>query len=970
LGLDWRRDEVLSPSGLATLGVYRDLVSPEIGLLAVSTEAYAGLRSTRPDGGLRVFLNLPALRVSAGADYNIPDDRAAFALALTMPVRRGGIFRGGTLLRAEWTAAPLSAVRASVIVPVRQPSAGRTRPLRDHVTVSEREVNGPTPAPPVPELRAALGNVRTGARRLTHLVMPYLDGPGADPRAALRPLLEELRHTPELPGADGPGLGVEAVVRAYHAELTRAFSTAVSGRELLPGATTPEGELAAELARTSLRQHVLYPYDRLLGQKKDRETLPWLATHARGTFARLMLSRLSLPEVRQDALLRVFEHLLETIRDIEHETLERWGDSRLAWLPLQLGLRPEDHDTQVELDAVLEGVVGARFTDGNRVWYVVNQQFQTEVIRSITDARDYHVLWVHDFSGHNEPGIPDALSQRDVVEAYFRALIDRVREYDQRQRLPVYMIFLDQHYYEANRGRMWLDLLERPLGPIPRLPRGFERFTALLAQRQQELRSAIEGSRLLQAEARQYGTEWLGNQIKVHVSITNPADPSFWSRQIIPVLGIPDNLMRDHRKIVFYDISEDDPYRGLAMYTGMGIGEHYLGEEWEDRAIMVQGPAVLALKAQARMLLEGQGLAGNRMPYVLRPRGQAPEYQLMVDAEVARRRSVGSRMQRAVELHNGTGFRDKQVTVAKAVLYGLMPPGSVIKVPDALWGSALYASLLTGSALRGCRVLFVAPSLGSAPASSWASMGIAHELFARLIVLQQELGPELEAAGGMLKTGIYSPGVGVGNVIGRFATAWDNARRTPFLRRLFPVSARVDSLLKTLDEPSPVLQPAPDAVLPPPPTPKLHLKANFFASREGWDSLLARPEIEPMLLGYIGQLLRTAPRDFDVRAAGDSLAVISDQLEAGYRQSLEPERRDRMLYFLMVGSGNQDYRSMLMDGEAMMLLSGWSGIVGIIDISLIISLSVWVDDLEMLDALLPPPTPFKRSVARWLRFAF
>mgnify|MGYP003471833463 CR=1 FL=1 len=45
---------------------------------------------------------------------------------------------------------------------------------------------------------------------------------------------------------------------------------------------------------------------------------------------------------------------------------------------------------------------------------------------------------------------------------------------------------------------------------------------------------------------------------------------------------------RDHRKIVFYDVSEDDPYRGMAMFTGMGIGEHYTGAHWEDRALMLQ----------------------------------------------------------------------------------------------------------------------------------------------------------------------------------------------------------------------------------------------------------------------------------------------------------------------------------------------------------------------------------------------
>jgi len=39
----------------------------------------------------------------------------------------------------------------------------------------------------------------------------------------------------------------------------------------------------------------------------------------------------------------------------------------------------------------------------------------------------------------------------------------------------------------------------------------------------------------------------------------------------------------------------------------------------------------------------------------------------------------------------------------------------------------------------------------------------------------------------LIKTGIYSPGFGVQEVDRRFVAAYRNARRTPFLRRLFPL---------------------------------------------------------------------------------------------------------------------------------------------------------------------------------------
>jgi hypothetical protein len=936
-------------------------------VLAASAEGYGGLRSSQFDAGLRALAQVPILKLSVGGDYNLRDGRLGLLLGVTVPIHRGGIFGGGSMLRAEWSPGALAAVRASILVPVHNAFAGRTRPRTDRVEVAPRAGAAAARPAPAPGLDSALGNVRAAVQRLGHVVVPYLDQPGEDPRAALEPFIAELRSPSPVPGVTGPGLQIEGLVRAYHAELDRAFSIAVSSQAVPEGATTPEGLLAAAQARETLRDHVLYPYDRLLGQWKTESTIKGLAAYARGNFARDVVSLTSLPPERETAVLYVFEQLLGAVMDLEHEARGRWGDSRIVWLPLQLGLRPEDHDTQAKLDAIIEAVVGVRFTDGNRVWYVVNEQFQAEVTRSIRQAEEYHVLWIHDFRGRNDKGQPDALALRYVVDVYLRTLAQRIREYDLRRRLPVYMIFLDEHYYEANRGHLWLDVLERPLEKGPDLPRGFEALADTIRSGQQELREAIGGSRLLQAEAKQYGEKWLRNLVKVHVSITNPADQSFWSRQIVPLLGVPDNLMRDHRKLVFYDISEDDPYRGLAIYTGMGIGEHYTGPTWEDRALLVQGPGALSLKVQARRLLQGQGLTGVRLPYPLRARPLGPGYEAAVEAEIARQHGGG---QRAVELHNGTGFQDKQVSVAKATLYNLMPAGSVVKVPDSLWGNALYAALLAGSALRGCRVLFVAPSLAAAPDPTWPSMTLAHDLFTRLIVLQQEFGPELEAAGGMLKTGIYNPGVGVQEVGARFAGAYRNARRTPFLRDLFPVDSSIDTLLAHVRE---LLPPAMADTGPPLPgrevMPKLHLKANFFASQEGWDSLIVRPELKQILEAYLAQLVRTDPRQYDARAAADALAVASQRLASVFRTTLSPAQREHVMYYLLIGSANEDYRSMLMDGEASVLLSGWSGVVGLIDFSLIVNLSVWIDDLEMLDALIPPPTALQRTLARRVRFA-
>ena len=84
------------------------------------------------------------------------------------------------------------------------------------------------------------------------------------------------------------------------------------------------------------------------------------------------------------------------------------ADSRLLWIPLQLALKPEQHDTQQELDAILSRAQGTPLVGGNLVFYWNGQQWQLTLHRSILAARDYHVLWLHDFDGVDHGGDADS----------------------------------------------------------------------------------------------------------------------------------------------------------------------------------------------------------------------------------------------------------------------------------------------------------------------------------------------------------------------------------------------------------------------------------------------------------------------------------------------------------------------------------------------------------------------------------
>jgi hypothetical protein len=947
-------------SGLASLGVYRDIGSPVVGALAVGGEFYGGWRSTELDGGARFLLTIPAFLLGGGVDYNLLDEDLDFLLRLDLPVRRGGIFGRASVLRLQYLPTRHHSFAVGVSVPMWGKSLGKTRPLHDHVRLPKREPKRLEDYSPESELVQDLAIIRERARWIAQLCMPFAEPREGDPHKAMAGAIARTHaHVIATDSLFPQGHSFAEEIRVYHASLDHAFSLASGGAPLAGGRSTALGREISARAREILLDDVIFPYNTLLGQRKKNDTLIGSIAVAQTGFGRWLLAESDLPRDEVRASFYVFQTLCDIVEENRADLRERWEDSRFVWLPLQYGLKPDEHDTQAEMDAILARAVDAPFTYGNRVWYVINEQFQWEMARSVRRAEDYHVLWVHDFRGRNSQGEPDELAYHHVLN-YLTSLAERVEGYDESGKLPIYMIFLDQHYFEANKSRMWMRLLREPLDEDVDLRGISAEWEATLRKMQQRLQRAVEESQLLRIETSQFGEKWLRNRIKVHINITNPADLSFRSLHAIGILPVPDNIMRDHRKIAFYDITEEDPFRGMAMVTGMGIGEHYAGANWEDRAIMCKGPGALAVKHAARELLRNQGFEPDEIPVPLRRLRRPANYDSLVAAEIASQPERLDWTGGLLQLHNETGYNSKPINVAKAVQYTLMPTGSMLKVPDSLWQSYLYASMLTGSALRGCRVFVIAPALSTAPSSGAPQMGRAHELMGRLVVFRNGLADEIRATGGFMAVGLYKPEQGVGDWGGRFKQAATNSH--PELSRAYPIH---ESALEVARNAEAILDSvgyeirymtASDSLE----SPKLHLKANFFSSAEGWDKLLARPEWADVLRQYLISLAEqsgSGERRPNVRAIPEKLEQSAYQLAKGFLADLTPEERESVIYYLSVGSTNMDYRGMVMDGEVQLFIGGWESLSGLIDFLLLPGLCVIIETPEDLDELLPTADP-------------
>jgi hypothetical protein len=961
--LTWTREGEDRLGGVGVAGLYKDLFMPISGAFGVSAEGYvggigsAGSELGGWDGGARFFATSRLLFLNAGLDWNARLGKADFVLAFTPYFRRGGLFGTGGNFRIEWVPGRGNSWNLGFQVPL-EAHMGKTRPRERDARLPKA---GPSPRPDAglaDGTQAQIRELRDAGRWLILHANFFNDDDDSSNARAMEKFRADVESAKRLFRAtdalhpNGRSYALES--RHYDEAIDAAFASTVGPEQ---------GRAVADRASEILLDEVLLPYDRLIGRFKDPDTLGGFSERGRRAFGRALDASPGLDAPRRRAALAVFDEItrmLERAREVLKKEYE--GDERKVWMPLDLALRPEQQDSQEEIDAVVARALGRPFTRGNAIFPTNGSRFQLELVRSLYEARDYHVLWIHDFAGR-VGGRPDSVAHDVATKGYLPAMAKRVREYDTTGRIPAFFLFQTQFFYEGSGSRLYLSLLEDPLGCHLKLGEGQEKLEAEVRRAQEDLRRAVASSKRLQAEAREKGDGWLRKVIKVNVSVTFPADMSFRSSRVVDFLPFaPDSITLDHRKLFFYDVTEDDPGRGQALFSGTGVGSEYGGPTWDDRGLMASGPAILQLKAQARRLLRSQGFSESEVPGPLRERPLPPDYAALVDTRVATGHGA-----RALNVHNEVGFGDKEATLTQAILYTLAPPDTVIVAPDSLWASPFWAGQLAGAALRGCHVYVVAPSLDNAPAAGAPILARTREIFARLLEVRRIMAHEIAASGGHLRVGVYTRASLSGDTLSKIREAAEGLRRYPFLRDEFPMPP---GTIQMFDDVAGRLEaegykPLYIAAGTREGRPKMHRKTQLFVTRGALRAYADLPDVVGSLRDQLSGRARATANPVSILEEESPLETERPVLERMRREPL-PGTQDAV-YYLTVGSKNQDPRSAFLDGETALVVAGPWALVGYSDFLLLLSATTWVENEAELTKLIPVDAEKARKRGRLIR---
>jgi len=933
---------------------------PHLGIDLMSLELGAGRTKDEEFVDFGYFIRVPYFRL--GVEYIVPADDFTGVFTLQYALRRGGIFGGGEELRVDYRTRGNTLLVGIVLnEPFRK--YRKTRPTRKYANIPQ----GKTPKPSleiesdgVPDaLEQSLQKIEHSVEWLDRLLTPrFVRGDVAENAHEYRNHIRMPGHTFE--GEDS----------TYHSELVKAFMIVLDG-------DADRADKLAQRAEATIFEQVLVPYNHLFGAHKRPRLPTGYVSRASAVFDSLLAGSGDLDSADQVLAHEVFRRTVVAIAEAADESRMRWKTTsafwlqraQFTWLPLNYGLRPDQYDSQAEWDPIIAKLTGQTFTTTNNIEYLINEQFHPHLKKMIHETELYQVLVIHDFQQTTSEGKDDPMGWDMVADGYMRAIANAIKAIDrgERDKLPQYQLYIDQNFYVANNSYDIITYLENLYAPGTLTVKD-STIRQKVQDAHDEMVAAIEASptfSVLSEDEREH-------LFKVHVSVTNPWDPTF----------ALDISMRDHRKFAFRDVTERDPSKGVGILTGTGVGQHYQPPTWEDRAMLIKGPALLEMKQAVRRLCESQDFDEDEVPEFLRDQPLPDDYEQQCQT------LWKERDWRAPVLlaFNDTGFGKKIATVMRAAIYNLAPKGSVLVAIDSLWLSDFWAGMFISAALRGAHVYGVAPSPVNAPAAAAFMMFLAYENLGMLFEANGFFEDDLESQDGQIHVGLYNHDQSVDDPIGRGSAMLAGMDKYPFIREDFPFpQAYYDLIRQKLDELtalSPKTAEAADTTsLEDQDTvkPFLHMKTQFFGTQLGM-KILGEEEWVAVLEKYLDIREQQVsgetspgltPKALVVRdAATDRSTLVADFL--AHLETLPREERDKVIFAFTIGSMNQDRRGMISDGEVLACIANYPALLGVLDMSFILATSAWPSESEEFKELFPQPdlSTTLKKLTRYLQDIF
>jgi hypothetical protein len=382
----------------------------------------------------------------------------------------------------------------------------------------------------------------------------------------------------------------------------------------------------------------------------------------------------------------------------------------------------------------------------------------------------------------------------------------------------------------------------------------------------------------------------------------------------------------------------------------------------------MRGPVTLEARRAVRAALTRNGLSPERIPEPLKA--------VSSPASAERRGNVGDYVGRALQVQNEVGFAHKASSVARAMLYNLTPPGSVIMVPDPMWLSDTWAGMLAGAAARGSRVYIVAPAAANAPSPQTPLLAVQHTILARLLALRRSLGATIRASSGDLRVGLFTAQAEVGDAAGRAREIRTGLANAPWIRSVVPFDSATLAVLAAAE--TQVANRTNSTSLAHDEKPRaqqLHQKSQLIARpgaiaalvrQPGWDAALARTiRVQTQQTANFAEQLTFRNPDVDSTALRGADAILRS-----YEQSLPEAERKQFSFYFSLGTQNQDPRGIVSDAEATLIVSGAQASAGLVDLYYVMARSTWIEDEAALERFVPAPSSFWRRVGWKLRAAF